>query len=59
MNFPTQLEAAQKICDFIMKEAPRNKEGDLYQPYRGWVNRLDNQIKRGKAWVESESPGAK
>ena len=53
MNLSQQIEAAKRIRDFIMREAPQDKEGELLGPYKGWIGELDRWIKKGESWMKN------
>lgn len=59
MNLQEQIEAAAKIRDFIMHNAPQGRDGEPLAPYDGWVDRLDREVRKGKAWLESTVGGKK
>jgi len=53
MRLYEQIEQAKKIRDYLMHEAPQDKDGDLMKPYKGWISQLDYWITKGESWLKS------
>lgn len=49
-SITVQVAFARRVIDFLQREAPTKPTGELYDPYRGWINRLNGEIKKLEAW---------
>ena len=50
-----EARASNRVLQFMEREAPRDGEGVLKQPYLGWTIRMRGDLERWKRWVGTET----
>jgi len=55
--FKDHIDQVKKIKRFLEREAPRNAEGTILEPYRGWIKQMESQLEAARKWLASGDPG--
>ena len=46
-----QVDRLKAVGDCIEQNAPRDEDGALYEPFRGWLERCRREERRAREWL--------